>query len=242
MTEAEWLSITDPTPMMEFCRGTMSNRKQRLFALACCRTIWPAIPDGFRDAIRVAEAHADGRATDAELGAAVSAVHRVRGKRNVLNRAVYDAARSSGDALGVAKDIARVVARVAAPHPSPTAIGRVVDGESRIEDIPPNADRLLWNAAFASHLCEESSLLRDIVGPFPFRLIKLEAGVLPRNDSTVVKLAQHIYEERAFGNLPILADALEDADCTNPDILAHCRQPGTHVRGCWVLDLLLGKE
>jgi hypothetical protein len=58
---------------------------------------------------------------------------------------------------------------------------------------------------------------------------------------SVKHLAEAIYEDRAFDRLPILADALEDAGCTNADILNHCRQPGEHVRGCWVVDLLLDK-
>jgi hypothetical protein len=58
----------------------------------------------------------------------------------------------------------------------------------------------------------------------------------------VVKLAQAIYEERAFDRLPVLADALEEAGYHDPDIVAHCRQPGEHVRGCWLVDLLLCKE
>jgi hypothetical protein len=58
----------------------------------------------------------------------------------------------------------------------------------------------------------------------------------------VVTLAKSIYEDRAFDRLPILADALEESGCHDPDILAHCRQPGEHVRGCWVVDLLLGRE
>ena len=56
------------------------------------------------------------------------------------------------------------------------------------------------------------------------------------------KVARAIYEERAFERLPLLADALEDTGCTNEDILSHCHQPGEHVRGCWVVDLLLGKS
>jgi hypothetical protein len=60
--------------------------------------------------------------------------------------------------------------------------------------------------------------------------------------SSVQQLARVIYEDRAFDRLPILADALEEAGCTNPDILDHCRGPGPHVRGCWVVDLILGKE
>jgi hypothetical protein len=59
--------------------------------------------------------------------------------------------------------------------------------------------------------------------------------------STVVSLAQGIYDDRAFDRLPILADALQDAGCEDPDVLGHCRSDGPHVRGCWVVDLVLGK-
>jgi hypothetical protein len=59
---------------------------------------------------------------------------------------------------------------------------------------------------------------------------------------TVTNLVQAIYDERAFGRMPILADALEQAGCTNAELLSHCRGQGPHVRGCWVVDLLLGKE
>ena len=62
------------------------------------------------------------------------------------------------------------------------------------------------------------------------------------NNETVLKLAQTINADRAFDRLPILADALEEAGCTDADMLQHCRGPGPHVRGCWVVDLLLGKE
>lgn len=60
--------------------------------------------------------------------------------------------------------------------------------------------------------------------------------------SIVVSLADGIYTDRAFDRLPILADALQDAGCDDIDILAHCRSDGPHVRGCWVIDLLRGKE
>jgi hypothetical protein len=59
---------------------------------------------------------------------------------------------------------------------------------------------------------------------------------------TAVSLARQMYESREFGAMPILADALQDAGCDNPDILDHCRNPGEHVRGCWVCDLVLGKS
>ncbi len=61
--------------------------------------------------------------------------------------------------------------------------------------------------------------------------------------STVLQLAQGIYDDRTFDQLPILADALQDAGCDKDDILNHFRDPNaTHVRGCWALDLVLGKE
>jgi hypothetical protein len=79
---------------------------------------------------------------------------------------------------------------------------------------------------------------RDLFGN-PFRPILLEPAC---RTSTVLSLAQGIYADRAFDRLPILADALQDAGCDNDDILTHCLGLGPHVRGCWVIDLLLGKE
>ena len=88
---------------------------------------------------------------------------------------------------------------------------------------------------------EQAGISRDVFGN-PFLSVTINPAWLGWNDSTVQKIAQAIYDERAFDRLPILADALEEAGCTNADILGHCRQPGEHVRGCWVVDLLLGKE
>ncbi len=77
----------------------------------------------------------------------------------------------------------------------------------------------------------------------PFRpLPQLPSTILNWNDGIVQRLSQVIYNERSFDQMPILADALEEAGCTDTDILNHCRQPGEHVRGCWVVDLILGKS
>ena len=86
----------------------------------------------------------------------------------------------------------------------------------------------------------QASLLRDIFGN-PFRPVAIDPAWLALDNGAIVKIAQRIYEERAFADLPILADALEEAGCTNAELLAHCRHPGPHVRGCWAVDLLLGK-
>jgi hypothetical protein len=92
-------------------------------------------------------------------------------------------------------------------------------------------------------------LLRDIFGN-PFRPSPpLPAAILVWNDGTIRRLAEGIYEERQMpegrldtARLAVLADALEEAGCDNAEILSHCRGPGPHVRGCWALDLILGKE
>lgn len=79
----------------------------------------------------------------------------------------------------------------------------------------------------------------DCVFRVPFRSVAFDPAWLT---STAVGIAQGIYDDRAFDRMPILADALQDAGCENADILGHCRGEGPHVRGCWVVDLVLGKE
>ena len=86
-----------------------------------------------------------------------------------------------------------------------------------------------------------TQLIRDIFGN-PFRPAQIDNSWLTWNNKTIPRIAQLIYDERKFEDLPILADALTDAGCNDEQILEHCRQKGGHVRGCWVVDLLLGKE
>ena len=85
---------------------------------------------------------------------------------------------------------------------------------------------------------QQAQLLRDIFGN-PFRPIAIDPRWLTSN---VVELSRAIYDERAFEKMPILADALMDAGCDSDEIIAHCRGDGPHVRGCWVVDLLTGRE
>jgi hypothetical protein len=87
----------------------------------------------------------------------------------------------------------------------------------------------------------KTRLLRDLAGD-PFSPAALDAAWLAWHDGVLPRLAQAVYEDAAFERLPILADALEEAGCADEAVLSHCRGPGPHVRGCWVLDLLLGKE
>jgi hypothetical protein len=84
-------------------------------------------------------------------------------------------------------------------------------------------------------------LLHDIFGN-PFHATTCDPSWLTWEDGTIPKLAQGIYDDRAFDRLPVLADALEDAGCTNADLMTHLRNSGPHVRGCWAVDLLTGRS
>jgi hypothetical protein len=80
--------------------------------------------------------------------------------------------------------------------------------------------------------------IRDLFGN-PFRPVTVDPAWLTRN---VIAIAEGIYEDRAFDGMPILADDLEESGCDDAEILDHCRSPAEHVRGCWVIDAILGKE
>jgi hypothetical protein len=107
----------------------------------------------------------------------------------------------------------------------------------------PHSDqyRSAWRDAHRMESAKQSDLIRNIFGN-PFRPVTIAPAILHWNDSTVIKLAQAIYDASAFERMAILGDALEEAGCTAADVLNHCRQPGPHTKGCWVVDLLLGKK
>jgi len=221
MTEAEWLSATDPTPMLESIRRTESHRKLRLLAVACCSPILPLLGcDACNSAIAVAEALAD---SEADLRAILVARDHIRSEwENYL------------DAFRYLEAAAAFVLSAIDRHPHQVTYLSAATLASAIA-----AEDCMEEAAAFSHLSQtQPHLLRDIFGN-PFRSVTVD----PRWQSeTVVSLATGIYAERAFDRMPILADALEEAGCDNADILSHCRSDGPHVRGCWVVDLVLGKE
>ena len=106
-------------------------------------------------------------------------------------------------------------------------------------DEPPWSGRPSGvSAEYAAERAIQADLLRDIFGN-PFRSSELRPEWLT---DTVANLARQMYASREFGAMPILADALQDAGCDDEDMLSHCRGDREHVRGCWVVDLLLGKQ
>src|SRR5262249_25241945 len=123
-----------------------------------------------------------------------------------------------------------------------------LEAELQPVDFMPNPCHFLVNKSEENIRKKKEEMRPDYVRLYQlvkqraFRSIGLSPDWLHWNDGTVARIAQAIYDERAFERLPVLADALEDAGCDNADILSHCRSDGPHVRGCWVVDLLLGKS
>jgi hypothetical protein len=227
MTEQEWLACTEPKPMLDFLRGRTSDRKRRLFAVACCRRIWHLMTDErSRKALELAERSADHPIAPETL-AAVSATAEEAFGEAVHQPGVPLAAQAACFAASYASN-APAVRHADAFEVMQAAVDAV-------ESIQRAANAAVDTTA---ERAGQAVLLRDL-WQNPLRLSTLNPAWLT---PTVEAVAKAIYEERAFDRIPILADALEDAGCDNQDILAHCRQPGVHVRGCWALDLVLGKE
>ena len=224
MDEAEWLACADPDRMLKHLGKKYSGRKLRLFAVACCRRVWERLDPLERKAVEVAERYADGLSSREELDAAGEA-----------------ASSGTAEMVGLDKEHNPAVwvtswsAQKAATDSSAYAAGWAVRGI-----VGHRTTKSAWEVAFAGERERQCDFLRDIVGN-PFRPVVIPPAVLAWSGGTVVKLAQAIYDDRRFGELPVLADALEDAGCTDAAILVHCRGPGEHVRGCWVVDLLLGR-
>jgi hypothetical protein len=221
MNEQEWLVCTDPKPMLGFVRKQTSDRKLRLLICACCRRVWDLLADDrSREAVEVAERYADGSANRDDLIA-------VRRKADVA----YQWARKQHGPTAFRLCCAAHLALQA------TSTAKKVR-------FDPRENEFLRGAKERKDKTERkarSDLIRDFISN-PFCPVTLDATWLTWNDCTVRKIAQSIYSDRAFDRMPILADALQDAGCTNADILNHCRSEGPHVRGCWVVDHLLGKE
>jgi hypothetical protein len=113
----------------------------------------------------------------------------------------------------------------------------VVDAAGQLAACPPGQeyDPALW----AAETLRQCDLLRDLFGPLPFRSLALEASW---QTAEVLDLAQRSYDERDFSRTQELGQALYRAGCRNRDMLPHCLWSAEHARGCWLVDLVLGKD
>lgn len=244
MDEQEWLAGTNTTKMLAFLEGKGSPRKFRLFACACVRRVWHLLPrESLRQVVEVAEQDADGDAEEAALRAALRAINRVRkraiGARRGGRRGAVEAAYLvlGRDHWVRGDDPPGGLSRKASFYP----MARAMDVECHVRDAELNHTGS-WSRHLSEPHPEHAHLLRDVFGN-PFRPpAPLPAALLAWNGGTIPKLARSIYEDRRFDDLPVLADALEEAGCTDADLLGHCRGPGPHVRACWAVDLLTGRS
>jgi hypothetical protein len=216
MTEAEWLSCKSPTAMLNWHGPSQSERKLRLFACACARAVWPLTNEDQRLAIVTAERVADGSEDHAVL-----APHRRQGMGV-----------AAGSGLTAAEEAVRKAIEITCEQKNRTVrsndwdayrrhrqeagdeIGRVVCGLARCVFAP-------FHPGVASPACRTADVLAVAAGAYDERA----------PDGALVPL-----------RLAVLADALEDAGCVDPALLAHLRSAGPHVRGCWALDVAMGKE
>jgi hypothetical protein len=217
MTEAEWLACEDPILMLAVLR-VASGRKLRLAACDFCRPFVNALTDErSRAAIACAERFADGGCTDEERDRhfrEARSAWKEWTKKTPADPKRHIALAASDTTFRFGWDAAEGVQLDIGSHNTDTGMG--------------------W----ASDHARQARSLREIFGN-PFRPVTFDPVW---RTSDVMLLARGIYEERAFDRMPILADALQDAGCDNTDVLNHCRDPhATHVRGCWALDLVLGK-
>jgi hypothetical protein len=210
ITADEWDRSLAPRVMFPHVRDTAHPRKLRLFACAICRALWDRITnEDCRRGVEVAEAVADGEATEASRASAQSKVNATldeSGQRDLLR-------------LGVSHALTK----------------RKADASFAAEVVSHNSLCVVKGPKLRR---TQAELIRCIFGN-PFR--SAPAFDAAWRTAAVVSLAQQMYESRDFGEMPILGDALEDAGCDNDGVLSHCRGSGPHARGCWVVDLVLGK-
>jgi hypothetical protein len=236
VTEEEWLQNADPGIMLQFLGDRASDRKLRLFAVACCRRIWHLLYDQrSRSAVEIAEAYADGLTNLAELRRAGADALAARDGGPSSPRIAYLFKRSNWSAAHAAA----ATADPEEPIPIEVVFQAGLAVRWRAEQEAKSRKKTAAEMASASERESQRWLVQEIFGN-PFRPIPVLASVW--RTAAVLALAGSIYEDRRFEEMPLLADALEEAGCTDRVILDHCRGPGPHVRGCWVLDLLLDKR
>ncbi len=224
MTEAEWERCRDLTKMMRVVDPRQFDRKLRLFAIACCRRVAGLVRDAdAQSLLELTEKLAEGVADLETL------------------RPVWLEVPFYPHAEGAIKQAAAL--DCASWQASVDCYRRAAqDAEAATADAIAGEGRTVAQEKFERRGRERSTqfaILRDIVGN-PFRHVAFNREW---HTSTAVAIAQGMYESREFSAMPILADALQDAGCDNDDILNHCRDEKlVHVRGCWVVDMILGKS
>lgn len=216
MNEALWHRAKVPQQMLDYLRGRTSERKFRLLVCALARRVWHILPEASRGAVGVAERLADGRCSEEERLEA------------------FEAAGGGWSALYSQADC--IPAKALMLDNLEYYCADAADSVTQIADKDGQFILESTNQQRAEEAVAQCALVRELFGN-PFRPVTFAPEWLTPG---VVGLARTAYDEGSYDLLGILGDALEDAGCRDADILGHCRQPGGHVRGCWVVDGVLG--
>ena len=259
MNSVDWATSRSPDLMLNGIRGRESRRKVRLFTIACCRRFLAILADErSRHALEVIEGYVDDNANDIQLQEASEAAEqafqsqRLRVLASIVGSEL--ASQASKEPGGLFRLIDTQAARDAhdAADGDPAAMAASAAWSATASDLElQNAGYSLIDSAIGTanqaaaaasdtKVEEEmqAELLRDIFGD-PLREIHLDRQFVT---PTITAMSKQMYDSHDFVSMPMLANALEAAGCRDTAILDHCRSPSPHVRGCWVLDLILGKQ
>jgi hypothetical protein len=200
-----------------------ADRQFRLAMCAAIRRVWATLEDPrSREAVEVVERFAEGQATRRELRRA--------------SRLAFAAYEESSEQV-VPSTAANAAYCVTYESPAYRGVDVARAVFTDVKAVCHRARRLFDAAAEEAAGCR---LLRCVFGD-PFRRPAVDPAWLRWGGGVVGRLAQHVYAEQRYDELPVLADALEEAGCADAELLQHCRDPLGHARGCWVLDLLTGR-
>jgi hypothetical protein len=215
--------------MLESAWAELSVRKLCLLNVASCQQLAHLLPPGSWAALDVFERWADGTATTAEFDAA--------SRQRIAEAQAAD--RDPPDARTYAtSSVGMLVPPTIASFLSALDTSASAAACDAADQVPDDRYDEVYDDARMRAVNHQAQLVRDIFGN-PFRPVTASPSWLT---TTALSLARQMYESRDFAPMPILADALEGAGCDDADVLGHCRGPGPHVRGCWVVDLVLGKS
>ena len=232
MTEREWLACRDPDALLSFLGVRASARRLRLFACACCRSIWRLVqPESFRRLVELSEQYAEGVVDRQALLEAIEPVSEMAyGFHSAVSQAVWATAWSKSFVQA---------AEFAARAAGAAAAAQTVRGETDAHTAWLRA-RVAEESAYAEERARQCLLLRDIFAPFT--RVSIDPAWRVANNGAVRQLAVRIRDNRRFDELPVLGQALKHAGCAEERILRHCAEPAPHGLGCWALDAVLGKD
>jgi hypothetical protein len=250
MTEADWLACAEPGNLLPFLRRQLgpraTDRKLLLFACACWRSVAHLLADPRpRAAVEAVEQSLDGRGGIEQLNAALAGAEAAAGQA-AADSTAYASRAATFAAVAAGR---RTPYRYDAYDAACDTFNAVANASAYAAYEAANRASAAWGTAEWDGHRRQCGLLRDILGN-PFRPAPpLPPAVLAWNDGTVRRLAQGAYDDRRLpagtldtARLAILADALLDAGCEDEELIRHCRSAGPHVRGCWAVDVILGKS